>query len=494
MKKMRVIIVAALILGLLMSSAAIANPAAGSGFRMADYPVLVNGAENKDVKFLNRSGTTYVPLQLVGGLLGVELQEGKLPSVVHNDTTYVALRAACQLLGVDIKWNDQLRRVEISKAVAAKSQYADGRYRGIFQDSGVQQVSIQFHLKNDIIHDVTWRHLFYSGIDYRKMQQDDPLYPIVKQHEQIRQFLEGKHISIVKAPNNVFANTAAFVDDIDGFTAATIRGTKISSAIIDGLNRGIYDPRGNELIRTIGEYDNGRYRGTFGDSGYQQVSVQFHLKDNIIHDVSFRHLFYSGVDYRALKEGDERYPILKQHQQIAKHLEGKPLVAIFDLHNPGAFIDDIDGFTGATVRANKVFSAIMDGLNRGIYDPRSNPINIRVGSHADGRYRGAFGDSGIQQVSVEFNLKDNVITRFNYRWLFYRDVDYRKLQEGDQLYPVRVQFEQIASYLVGKPLEAIYDLHNPGNFIEDIDGFTGATVRANKVFSAIMDGLNRGIY
>lgn len=53
---------------------------------------------------------------------------------------------------------------------------------------------------------------------------------------------------------------------------------------------------------------------------------------------------------------------------------------------------------------------------------------------------------------------------------------------------------QATEYLVGKPIEAIYDLHSPGDFVDDIDGFSGATIRANKILSAIKDGLNRGIY
>ena len=49
-------------------------------------------------------------------------------------------------------------------------------------------------------------------------------------------------------------------------------------------------------------------------------------------------------------------------------------------------------------------------------------------------------------------------------------------------------------YLDGQPVEKVYDLHNPGEFVEDVDVASGATIRANKVFSAIIDGLGRGIY
>ncbi|MDR5658394.1 hypothetical protein RH915_02715, partial [Serpentinicella sp. ANB-PHB4] len=48
----------------------------------------------------------------------------------------------------------------------------------------------------------------------------------------------------------------------------------------------------------IGTYEDGRYRGIYEDRGEQQVSIQFHLEDNVISNVSFRHLYHSGNDYR----------------------------------------------------------------------------------------------------------------------------------------------------------------------------------------------------
>ncbi|AOY77021.1 hypothetical protein [Clostridium formicaceticum] len=68
------------------------------------------------------------------------------------------------------------------------------------------------------------------------------------------------------------------------------------------------------------------------------------------------------------------------------------------------------------------------------------------------------------------------------------------MEEGDEFYPIVIQHQQVLEYLEGKPLEVIYDLHNTGDFVEDIDTFTGATIRGNKIFSAIKDGLNRGLY
>lgn len=114
-------------------------------------------------------------------------------------------------------------------------------------------------------------------------------------------------------------------------------------------------------------FPDGRYRGSFGDRGYQQVSLQFYLEDNLIRDISFRHLYYADVDYLQISEERPLHPVLRQHEQMVAYLEGKPGQAIFDLHSPENVVEDLDGFTGATVRSSKVISAMRDVLNRGIY-------------------------------------------------------------------------------------------------------------------------------
>ena len=111
----------------------------------------------------------------------------------------------------------------------------------------------------------------------------------------------------------------------------------------------------------------GRYRGVFGDGGEMQVNVQFDLRDGQLSNISYRHLAYSDVDYRRLDEGDDLYPVWVQHQQLVEGLEGQPLTAIFALYEPERLAEDIDGYSGATLRGNKVHSAFRDALNRGVY-------------------------------------------------------------------------------------------------------------------------------
>lgn len=111
----------------------------------------------------------------------------------------------------------------------------------------------------------------------------------------------------------------------------------------------------------------GHYRGVFTDRGGIQVNITFDLRDGHIESLAYRYLAYRGVDYLALEEGDELYPVTLQHRQIAERLEGAPITRIFALYEPQSLVDDIDGYSGATLRGAKVISAIRDALNRGVY-------------------------------------------------------------------------------------------------------------------------------
>ncbi len=116
-----------------------------------------------------------------------------------------------------------------------------------------------------------------------------------------------------------------------------------------------------------GTWLDGRYRGTFSDRGYFQVHIQFELEDDHLHNLSFRHLYYADNDYLRMDEDDDLYAVMQQHEQILEYLEGRHVTEIVGLYTPENVVDDIDGFTGATLRGSKIISAIRDGLNRGVY-------------------------------------------------------------------------------------------------------------------------------
>ncbi len=129
-----------------------------------------------------------------------------------------------------------------------------------------------------------------------------------------------------------------------------------------------------------GTYQDGRYRGTYQDRGDEQVGIQFHLEDNVITDISFRMLYYAGNDYLDPENEENEWPVEdlevleEQYNDLIEYLIGKEITEIGDLYTPELAAADADGtgeildtWTGATLRGNKLISAIRDGLNRGIY-------------------------------------------------------------------------------------------------------------------------------
>lgn len=111
-----------------------------------------------------------------------------------------------------------------------------------------------------------------------------------------------------------------------------------------------------------------------------------------------------------------------------------------------------------------------------------------VVEHVDGIYRGSFMDRGTPQVSLELELRRNIVTAISFNFLAYRGIPCADSPWGPQ-------YEQAIAHLIGKDIrESLNDLYTPGDFVDDVDGFSGATIRASKVRSAIKDALNRDAY
>ncbi len=114
--------------------------------------------------------------------------------------------------------------------------------------------------------------------------------------------------------------------------------------------------------------------------------------------------------------------------------------------------------------------------------------------YEDGTYRGAFLDRDEMQVNIQFTLENHTISDISYRLLQYRGVDY--LEDTDPaVEAIREQHMQVLEYLQGTDIrETLTSLYEPGNLVDDIDGYAGATMRASKIISAVRDALNRGVY
>lgn len=121
--------------------------------------------------------------------------------------------------------------------------------------------------------------------------------------------------------------------------------------------------------REQAQHEDGVYRGVFIDGDSIQVNVEFALKDGIVQEASFRRLHRDYADYHVAATEEPYRSVVQQYKEVLAHLVGKHLEThLADLYEPENIITtEVDGYTRATVRSNKVLSAIRDGLNRGVY-------------------------------------------------------------------------------------------------------------------------------
>ena len=160
--------------------------------------------------------------------------------------TFLSVAAAAALTGCEPEpGNNNVGGAVNSEALEG---YVDARYRGVYDDMGENQITIQFYLEDDHFSDISFRQLKYDGVDYQEPEEapDDYVFDtealegMAEQYEGAIDYLEGEHISSLPDLHEP-GQLGIEPDEVDGLTAATIRSSKIISAIRDALNRGEYD-------------------------------------------------------------------------------------------------------------------------------------------------------------------------------------------------------------------------------------------------------------
>lgn len=116
-------------------------------------------------------------------------------------------------------------------------EHEDGTYRGIFADGDQIQVNVQFTLQDGMVTAARFRHLRRDD-NYNIDAEEEPYKSVVAMYSESLEYLVEKnlqeHLPTLYTPEQVVTT------EIDGYTSATIRSSKIISAIRDGLNRGVY--------------------------------------------------------------------------------------------------------------------------------------------------------------------------------------------------------------------------------------------------------------
>ena len=125
-----------------------------------------------------------------------------------------------------------------AKTTSEERLHPDATYRGAFIDEGIIQVNLQFTLVDGIVTEASFRHLVGAKPEYNIENQQEPYRSVVAQYEEALQHIVGKplrdHLPDLYDPGSIITL------EVDGYSGATIRSTKIISAIRDALNRGPY--------------------------------------------------------------------------------------------------------------------------------------------------------------------------------------------------------------------------------------------------------------
>ena len=246
---------------------------------------------------------------------------------------------------------------------ALAQDYPDGIYRGFYYDGGIEQIAIQFELKDDVFTSLIYRGVKYKDGDYMSEDASDAQKAILHQYRQLSDYLIGKNVSAIDdlySPYDI-------VEDLDAVTTATMKSGKLISALWDGLNRHPYKIVDTTKLPEAEPYQDGVYRGSYMEDGGEQVALEFTLSDNRFTEIHYTTLQYKNEDYLLSDAETAQGKISAQFGQLLDYLVGKDVSSVNQLYLPGQIASDTDVSTGATLRAPKVISAIWDALGRHAY-------------------------------------------------------------------------------------------------------------------------------
>lgn len=246
---------------------------------------------------------------------------------------------------------------------AFAENYPDGIYRGFYYDGGIEQIAIQFELKNEVFTSLIYRGVKYKDGDYMSEDASDAQKAILHQYRQLSDYLIGKNVSAIDdlySPYDI-------VEDLDAVTTATMKSGKLISALWDGLNRHPYKIVDTTKLPEAEPYQDGVYRGSYMEDGGEQVALEFTLSDNRFTEIHYTTLQYKNEDYLLSDAETAQGKISAQFGQLLDYLVGKDVSSVNQLYLPGQIASDTDVSTGATLRAPKVISAIWDALGRHAY-------------------------------------------------------------------------------------------------------------------------------
>lgn len=228
-------------------------------------------------------------------------------------------------------------------------------------------------------------------------------------------------------------------------------------------------------------YPDGIYRGTYYDYSTEQLAVEFEMKNQRFESIRFIGMRYRDGDYLSRNATQAQQAIVAQYQTVADFLLRKGVDSLTNLYKEPTIIPDVDAVTGATLKTSAVVSAIYDGLSRMPYSWDKSATFVFDTPVCDGRYRGFFYENGIEQIAVEFELKDQAFVLLQIRSI--RDEQGAPCNETSRAYQT---VSRCLEYLKNRPISALTELDDV------VARMTfGDSIMCCKLRCAIFGGLSR---
>lgn len=380
--------------------------------------------------------------------------------------------ATCACAAKDAVLPDAADETETRLQIIQETNYIDGDYRGAYSDGGIEQLSVEFTLRDGLfesirLNSVNYRDGNYLDADATRIQQQ-----VASQYAEGADYLIGKPVSAVSD----LMDATAVTSDRDAVTSATLRTGKLLSAVNDGLRRGAFRPDDPQALVLPETVPDGVYRGAYYDSTLEIASVEFTLENGCFTAVSIR-----------TSDGVSPAAVIRETAAEAL-LNGRPLVALGALYGEKQAAP-----AGQNVSGGMLVSAFMDALSRGIFLPTAMTVYPQLSGYASGVYRGFFCMDGGECISIQFEVVNDTFGTVRFRGLNIGG-DCLAEEAGEQQKATAAQFSELANYLSGREVSRVYDLFEPAGIVLDADGSPAEELPAQYLVSAIMDGFARGVY
>lgn len=121
-----------------------------------------------------------------------------------------------------------------NQPILLDGDYADGTYKGTYEDGGVEQITVEVKIENNQFLSVEYRELNYGDQDYLEEGSAEIVNAVKEQYEQAAAYLNGKDISALAD----LYDPKGIVIDQDAVTGPTLRTNKLISAICNALSAG----------------------------------------------------------------------------------------------------------------------------------------------------------------------------------------------------------------------------------------------------------------